>query len=58
MEFGNYMMFSNSDYLEKQLDPPSNLGIWNLEFDGSCTTVEFGAGVVLASPSGNVTQLT
>lgn len=57
MEFRNYMMFTNFSQSEGQLEPPSDLEIWTLEFNGSCATARSRAGMVLISLDGHVTQL-
>ena len=63
LKFGNYMLFTEGDMNEQinenQVTKVSNenkdvSGVWTLEFDGSCTSVGSGAGVVLISPEGEL----
>lgn len=50
-DFSNYMIFSDSQNENSMLEPKCSDNIWIMEFDGSCSTIVLGVGVVLISPN-------
>ncbi|KAH9310135.1 hypothetical protein KI387_038046, partial [Taxus chinensis] len=51
---GNYKIMSQDEVERPKVVPHDPNSIWNLEFEGSCSSAGYRAGVVLISPEGKI----